>query len=350
MRAPFKLPRLIVALACCAALHAHADDAPDRLVDLNRTKIVIMADTQSKDGRYAVGWTLRPLNKKVAPVDWSLWSADDWNALPGHYHMEEDSGEAKYTADYFLVDLQEKKTLALPADYKEMHPSAYNGSVDAAWSDEVGEKHHGVFEFNYVGAAGEIFLVSLSGNKMELIESDMDSVVDAQLPKHTSLDDYTITYRLTEDVMGRKLQPFHGAYADIIFGIGIRHDTHSPRADGILTLRLADGKVTHVTRTDAENEEDEAIRDNPELGRADAELNRNYLILEKALHPAEREALKKSQRAWVMARNKAVEKAGRAATDGATETALRDKAQLDFTYEREAELRIRIERLEGNDP
>ena len=339
-------PALLSAALCCAAIASIAHAGGDYLFDAGPLKVVILSDTKSKDGRYALGWTLNRVNKKAETVDWSLWDADESKMLD-HYHMSDagnDSGPADYSVDYFAVDLRNKKALKIPAEYQRIHGSPYGGG-SAVWSENVNGKRYGLFQFDYIGATG-VFLASLTWKEMELIDvGGMDEVVDAQLPKHTSLDKYIIIYRVTEDVAGRELPVFHGPYADIIFAIDIRHDADAPSAFGILTLRLADGKVVHVTRTDGEDEETEAVRDNPDLKKADAELNNVYLALEKKLAPAAREALHKEQRAWIGTRNEAVEKAGSGATDGATETALRDKAQLEATRKRTAELKARLAAL-----
>ncbi len=345
---------LLTATLCCIAMAnivamAKAYGNTDYLLDCGSQKIVIFSDTKSPDGRYALGWTLRPLHKKVAPVDWSFWSFDDENALPDHYHMDEGSGQANYSIDYFAVDLRSKKTLPIPADFRFAHPSAYGGCADVAWSGDVDGKRYGLFEFHYVGGAGEVFLASLSGNEMKLIDLRLEDVVQAQLPKHTSLDQYTTVYRVTEDVSQRKLSPFHGPYADIIYWIGIRHSAGTPSAAGIITLHLTDGKVMRITN-DGWDDETEAIRDNPDINKADAELNKVYHLLENKLTPATREALKKEQTAWIKTRNAAVEKASANAPDGATETTLRDKAQLDSTRKRTADLQSRLESSQYKDP
>ena len=332
---------LLFAVFCTVA---RADDG-DYLFDAGPLKIVIMNATKSGDGHYALGWTLTRRNKKAEAVDWSLWDTDP-TVMLDHYHTGlagNGSASKDYPPEYFVVDLRNKKALKIPADYQYIHGDPYTGgAIDAAWSGDVDGKRYGIFEFAYIGGSG-VFLASLTGKEMQLMDTGgMDQVVQAQLPKHTPLDRYSLIYRVTEDSAGRKLPVFHGPYADIGFHIGIRHDADSPSADGILTLRLADGAVTHVTPTDGEDDEAEAIRDNPELRKADAELNDVYLALENKLPPAAREALKKEQRAWIEERDKAVDNAGSGATDGAAETAMRDKAQLELTHKRTAELKTRL--------
>jgi len=344
----FKVAFLAAALFCAALANLAArpiNGDSDRLVDCGKFKAVIIHGTESKDGRYALGWTLRRINKKAEAINWSLWNggADE---LLEHYHMEEvgnDSASDDYSVDYYAVDLRNKKSVEIPADYQVIHGSPYGrGSISAVWSGDIAGKQYGILLFDYIGST-ELDMVSLSGKEMQCNGPyGLDDTVEAQLPKNTPLDRYGIYFHVGEDVEGRKLPVFHGPYADIIFNIGIRHDADAPSAAGILTVRLADGKVMHVTRTDGEDDEAEAVRDNPDLKKADAALNAVYLALQKKLPPPAREALKKEQRAWIVARNAAVGQAASAAGNDDNETALRDKAQLESTLKRTAELKSRL--------
>ena len=334
---------LLATLWFASAATAKADDS-DRLVDLGKFKAVIIHGTESKDGRYAVGWTIRTLKKGLKPVDWSFWDPDDSHKILDHYHMLEADGSDNYEVDYFAIDLKGKTTLAIPIDFYGIH-----GGVTAAWSGDTGGKRYGLLQFDHKWGTS-VFLAGIDARGMQLddVTEDMAGAVEAILPRgdspNASNNIYVTYFYVTRDSDDKQLQVFHGAYADISFDSIAPHNQDSPGADGTVRLRLADAKVMRVSGDlPAADLEAQALQRNPELKKADDELNSVYRTLEKKLAPAAREALRKEQRDWIGTRNAAIDHAADFAPAGTSDFGpIRDNEQLELTRKRTAELQSRL--------
>jgi uncharacterized protein YecT (DUF1311 family) len=335
---------------CCAALAsiaaiAKADDA-DRLVDCGKFKAVIMTDTESKDGRYAVGWTITPTKKGLKPVNWLLWNPNDRNKLLDRYHILDVDAPGDYWSDYLVVDLQAKQALDLPAEF-----GTVRGDIDAVWSKPAHGVRHGLLNFEYHHGTG-VFLVNIDEKgTMHLIDPGevMDDAIDSACTRPKK--EHGRGVWVPEYSVGAG--SFHETYADVQFTAQLMNtDDDVPAVDGTVRLRLSDGKVMQVV-ADGETtildgipspdyDETKAIRNNPELKKADDELNAVYRSLVGKLAPAARKALRQEQLSWIQSRDAAVENSinGSSSSDDLNE--IRDKAQLEATRKRTAELKARL--------
>ena len=361
---------LLPLLLCCAAPHSRAADDSDTLADFKGTKIVVLHDTVSPDGRYALGWTLQPASKKQKPVDWSLWAPSEKGKFLDHYHLF-DAGESRdYEVDYFAVDLKGKTTVPIPEDFYSVH-----GGIYVAWSGDAGGRRYAILQFDYKWGTG-IWLLTIDPQGMRLASfaKDMDKVVEGMLPpkKTRSSEDnmYVTYYSIVDEDSLKPLQIFHGPTAGITFESYAPHNEDLPTANGIITLRLEDGKVLGAAPPDPAAD---ALQRNPGLKKADDELNNVYHSLMKTLDTPARAALRKEQREWIASRDAAIEQAKARAiganaalqesrTGARTEQiaaatarlasaqAALDKAQLDATRKRTAELKARLFKATYHNP
>ena len=156
--------------------------------------------------------------------------------LRDQYNLKSDEAAENYHFVYIAIDLRSKKTLVLPPDF------IYVRSVRALWSDPVSGSRYGLLGFDYhYGTA--ILLVAINTNgAIRLINTDaIDKAVAALLPKparDTYVTEYTLDYPPPR---------FHGADVDIPFDSELLHSVDSGTVTGLITVRLADGKVTHIS-------------------------------------------------------------------------------------------------------
>lgn len=334
-------PALLSAALCCAAIAcitgiAKADDT-DRLVDLKGTKIVVLHDTLSADGRYAVCWTLKRRKDKAAPVDWSQWDGDGVEFLALYNMAPPADNDGDYHIDYFAVDLRTGSLAPLDIDLSSLHDQG-----GAVWSGEVGGKRYGIFQVDYI-SMWDVLLVRSDGKKMDVVESAPMIPVEALLPRE-SRESYSIRLSVFDNDTGKPLPVFHGGYADVNYMAMIPHDADTGFFEGKITLRLDDGSIAKMTdgKREIDPDYDSLLNESAELRAADGELNHVYQALEKKLAPAARGALQREQTAWIKSRDSAAKDAGRKASRDPDTWTVRIRVLLEATRKRTAELKARL--------
>jgi uncharacterized protein YecT (DUF1311 family) len=321
------------------------------IVNIDLGKGVLFHDTTSKDGRYAVGWTIRPTKKGLAPVDWSGVASEDPSKVLDGYDCGNDELPGPYEIVDFVVDLKSGKTLALPTDFPN-----YSGknrgyyATAAAWSEEAGGRRYGLVQNNARFFTHDFWLVCMdhAGMRQVEISSILEKKVNHILQdlRPVTADGYGAFYLVNEntsDAGNGRRAVFHGALADVPFEADIPKSlTADSAVDGTITLRLADGEVVRVSSDSARID---PFKRNTALKKADAELNSSYQALLRKLPPTARENLKQEQRIWLKTRNEeaqwAIHGASSRVEDEGYERAM-EKSLLKSTKTRTAELNARL--------
>ena len=145
---------LLLGLALFLA-HAAGQDASNHLdgtlVECGTDRVVILEGTASKDGHFAVAWTLRPKPGKP-PVDWSAYDHTAPAAFAKRYQGEDSTDwppDNGYQLVNGLVDLRAKTFTPLPGS-DPYFPGEQHCHLDAAWSEDRHGSRYGVI----INAAG----------------------------------------------------------------------------------------------------------------------------------------------------------------------------------------------------
>ena len=100
---PFLTFLLCFSTLCARAFaQVPADDPKEgTLIDCGGEKIVVFGHTESRDSRYALGWTIRPNAASAKPVDWTAYKKDDPFGWLGEHKLPADATDP---GSYDLVD------------------------------------------------------------------------------------------------------------------------------------------------------------------------------------------------------------------------------------------------------
>lgn len=135
------------------------------LTDLGKMKVVLLNGTQTKDGAYALGWTVRAADKKTPPVNWSRWDKNE----PGKFlevYVYNDQKPNPYEYVDCVVDLRDGKIMEIPQTYfANVH--TYLG---IAWSPEENGRRFALVENRGRHEESNIWLIEADGAKMRLKE------------------------------------------------------------------------------------------------------------------------------------------------------------------------------------
>ena len=272
-------------------------------------------NTVSPDGRYAFGWTLRPAHPGIKPVDWSKWGThrnQDFNDLFSYVKLP-NQGSPPYRSVNCIVDLKTNRIFDLPVKYP-YDPEYTHADVRCAWSQSKTGPEYSLIAVNGGWFTEQLLLVRIEDHGLH--EADLtdrlDKAVVPIIRDKRPLEDYR-NFRTTFQVWhsGWKGKDrteakflFKNAEAEIPFSTDI---THSARAedlklevDGAITVRLPEGEVIKVT---SDTPRDNPFLDDPELARADREMNITYAELFHRLAAPERKALREEQLQWIQDRN-----------------------------------------------
>ncbi len=224
------------------------------LVDCGTEKVVIVEDTESKDGHFAAAWTLHP-NGKKAPVNWSAYTRKDPAAFLVKFPVGDAPGQGSYSLVNGVVNLPGKTFVPLPSQ-DPYYPGKEHGSLRVAWSDDRQGVRYGVVG-NTVGSnhsenTVELFLVALGGPggpRVADLKADADKAVRGYLHKRDPKDAprYEWSYDFTEFAEGSKKgrpQVFKGDTLTAHFNAEIPlEDSEDP---GCVSFSLPKGNVTGI--------------------------------------------------------------------------------------------------------
>jgi len=302
---------------------ASAKEADGKVIVCGRDKAVLFDDATSEDGRYAIGWSLRPATQNAKPVDWSLWNpeepydlfdkfdfldpemtgsgqaplADAMKSVPASPPSNQ-AQRAAYELFECVVDLKKKQMLPMRSGWPYW-PHKNHGDLHVIWSHKTGGVDYAVVANGARFSTANLWLVIANDSGLQQVdlsqqlEKESGRILEQKRP--LTYDAYSVTWM--DDGDGPEV--FDKSVARLNFTADI------PKMDyetvtGTVTVNLTTGKITKV---ESDTAADDPFRDNPELAKADRELNATYAALLLKLNKAGRETLRKEQRAWLNSRD-----------------------------------------------
>jgi uncharacterized protein YecT (DUF1311 family) len=299
----FSKATLPVVSLCCAfatglgILEAAEKSGKQPLIDCGNDKVILFEGAESKDGRYAVGWTIRPPNKTAKPVDWSLWDAEDNSKLLDRYVLE---GDSNYDVINCVIDLPQKKILELPFDY---WPDQNRRSLGVFWSSEISGRRYCLVQYEARFETEKLSLIKIEKSGMSQMDlvNRLEKVVRKTLQERMPFifKKFAISYPESDwDDVGYA-PAFHAISVDIPFTANLPKSSFD-RVTGTVTVHLPEGNVMKVA---CDTPGDDPFYDDAKLAKADLELNAIYAELQKQLNPKELAVLKKEELEWIEKRN-----------------------------------------------
>ena len=351
--AVFRIAFLAVMFFCTLVgklVAADLDHEDYKLVDLGGMKIVIFEDTKSRDGHYALGWTILPVDKKAPAVDWSRWDSDNPASMNKYEMRDEEHPQARYEGVDCVVDLRQKFFLHLPAAFPD-YPHKNRGYFVASWGPEIKGVRHAFVQIDARFYTTDLWLVTLGPDGMkqkQIVEALNKQVLTVLRDKRpVDFDQYGITFPVSSTAAGGAGKvTYHSQTADVPFYAEIpKSMVQSSMVAGTVTVDLKNGGVG---KAESDTQRDDPYARDPALKKADAELNKTYVALLHILTAASAETLKKEQRKWIQQRNYNADEAREEAIDAshidatAESSKARDKSLLESTLKRTAELKVRL--------
>lgn len=240
------LPCLLLGMI---SLRAAEPDDQHQLVECGTNKIVLFKGKESPDGRYAIGWSIRPRNEKAMPVAWSSWDMSDdglFAFLERYKIPDSDLPDTPYEPANVIIDLKKKSFLELPAA-RPHWPHKNRSDLDILWSPISGTSRHALIQCDGRFSTRNLWLVTITENgpsQFDLV-TRLNEVVGKVLEKThpTTAGRYGVFF------------PLYGSHFDIphdaLFkpsSVDIPFIADIPKSDdpdspvmGMVTVNLADG-------------------------------------------------------------------------------------------------------------
>ena len=250
MKPLFRLLLFALFAPCLSAQQPPDDPQAGVLVDCGNEKVAIFERTESKDGRFALGWTIRP-NQKKDPVDWSAYHRDSPLDILEKYPTDD---EHPASGDYLVLDgvldLQQKKFT--PLSSKDPYFPNYNHhGISVAWSEARGGTRYAVISNDSRFSTADLFLVRLGSAPAQVVNlsPEANKAVAERMRKRDPKDyrDYETTYypRDDADPGGTPRTEFRQDSVTVHF------ETSVPKSEvntdtGRITFALPKGSVQHV--------------------------------------------------------------------------------------------------------
>jgi len=315
------------------------------LIGTDKGKGLLFSGMGSKDGRFALGWTVRPVKNGDEPVDWSRWDPTDPDKLLRHYDWQSYGLQPPppYQAVDFVIDLQTRVTADLPTD-NAYWPWKRDCQMVTAWRAGPDGRLYALVENDYGESTENFWLLKLSGKGMVVKEmtADLRKAVNGILRERrpeVAAADYMVSYRLKGNEEAEK----EGGLFDIPFVANAPiSDQGEFQLSGTATIRLLDGTVAGVA-SDAKRLE--PFVDNEALRKADEKLNMIFQAALRSMSPKDAEAFKQNEREWIAKRDADASQAVNVTPYGSTQQAYeraREDSLLQSTKKRIKELQDRI--------
>lgn len=244
----------VVLLLVTATARAADDAPPPPLVTCGAERVAIFMDTQSKDGRYALGWTLRDPHAPP-PAPWSLYDPDG-PAASVMRRLVDDAGADRpgetLTPVAGIVDVRGHRFS--PLTFRERaFPGRARDDDEVAWLEGASDPRIGVVVHNHDGkraTTSDLLLATLDGGAVRitdlrpLFERAIRDFLARRDAKHAS--SYTWACA-TDRLVKTGRQPYAVFHADTMTLPCIAElDEHHADA-GFVAYSLARGVVTAVT-------------------------------------------------------------------------------------------------------
>jgi uncharacterized protein YecT (DUF1311 family) len=322
---------------------AHTVGMP--LVDTDLGKTLLFPGLSSKDGRYAVGWTIRAAKKGEPSVDWSHWDPTDPDKVLRLYDWQRygymDGVTLPYRALDFVLDNRTGKTANLPTELPNWPGKRDDWEMIARWySGEQGQQYTLIESDQKNLWIGNFWLVTLSETQMGVKEltAPMRTAVNNLLRDRrpeVAASDYLVTYPLKAgeeavDKSGLALVPFVANAPS--------SDQKEFQLSGTVSIRLSDGTVTGVS---SDQKRLQPFATNEALKNADETLNTMFQAELKSKSPKDAQMFKKEERDWITQRDQDASQAVNIMLDGLPQEAYekaRENSLLESTKKRIEEL------------
>lgn len=251
-----KLFPLLLCSLVLLATHAAAQQEPPEdprageLVDCGEEKVAILGRTVSKDGRFALGWTLLPTGKQ-APVDWAAYDRKQPTAIMEKLSISAEEGEkGDYKVVDGLLDLQAKTFTPLASKFPYF-PGKNRGDFSTLWSEERQGFRYAVVGIDARLCTLNLWLIEIGsgGPHVTDLGPAADKAVGDLMRKRDPKDHdrYGIFYQFGTTSRGDKGKPVAGFKNGTL---KIRFSAEIPKGEdsdsGNITFALPKGNVTNV--------------------------------------------------------------------------------------------------------
>lgn len=348
----FMHKQIIAALMLCLAggtLFAE-DENTFQLVDCGKNdKVVLFPGTTSPDGRFAFGWTLRPRRSAASPVEWLEYRGGDavpgilekydfiWEGRYSDLDKPTEKGGPPYRLLNVIVDLSQKRAQLIPTDYPYF-PNKNHAELKVVWGPAKGGVDCAVMGIDTRFSTEKLWLITARDSGIQLLEESkelgkrVEAILKEKRPlSYSAYDTVWLSAEVKSGVFSED-----GVHLDFSAGI--------PKRDyeGVDGVVVVDPVTGNILKTVCDAKRDDPFMDNPELAKADKELNRVYAKLQVQLDSKHQAALKKEQLAWLEERD-----SGNCPEVGWGESEeefnqKRDQSLIASTKERTAELAKRL--------
>ena len=220
------------------------------VVDCGRQKVAVFAGTTSKDGHYALAWTLVPHRVK-RPVNWAAYDPKDPGTFIGSYPTRDDLSPGDYALIDGVVDLRARRFTPLVTT-QPYYPQKPEMELHVAWSDDGRGTRFALVGNDAKVRTYNLWLIEADPRKTRA--SDLapaaDHAVNGFLRKQKikQTDDYRVAFTAPDPAANAKppAGPFQGTTLEVPFQAQVPRTDNAPRYAGILTMTLAHGKVTGI--------------------------------------------------------------------------------------------------------
>lgn len=278
-------------------------------VRCGKDTVVEFDDTRSPDGRFALGWTIRPVAKDAKPVDWSKLDVKGISLVDDYPHNDwtELHENAPYAIVDGIVDLSAKSFKELPVSGTFYTNATHGWNIDVVWLDGkhaivlVNRRFHTEDAFFVRLASDPLGVTSLLPKMNEqvgkLIREIRPLAPEMDISYGLSEDEETITSR-GDTVVDRVPCKVENDVIHMPFAACIPKGSFED-IEGHFLISLRNGNPLKAISGDQ--------ADRPfmgALGEADKRLNELYGQLRKLLAGDALKHLVAGQKQWISTRNK----------------------------------------------
>lgn len=251
---------LLSFLALAAFAHGQTDPSSldGNLVHCGAEQVAIIAHTESKDGRFAAAWTIRPKGKQT-PVDWSAYRRDDPLALVKKHGLNDnpgedgdDPGQSGYLLVNGVLDLRAGTFTALAFE-SPYYPEKYRGGLEAIWSEDRHGARYGALAndvgSNHTDDTVDLRLVECGPDGVHVtdLKPAADRAVKSFLRRRDPKNYRRYSWRYDFEAIGHHseatLTPFQGDALTVHFNADVFLEPND-QAAGYVSFALPKGTVT----------------------------------------------------------------------------------------------------------
>lgn len=240
---------LLVWLYQASAQQPTTQPSPNALVDCGNDKVIVFDETASKDGRYTMGWTIRPKDQQP-PVDWSGYNPKRyWDTERKYVTVDGDKSKDSYLLVNGVLDTVNKTFTPLPT--KDPYPASYRLSPSAAWSDDQQGTCTGLFCVGAEFSTEELWLITIDAQGTHLkdlfpdVEKAAQDYVREREPKNYRI--YRLGCILGTQERIRELATVFGDHSVSVHFSSGKPGSQFVDYDGYITFTLPQGTVAGIT-------------------------------------------------------------------------------------------------------